>query len=89
MMQHPAVHMTAGGLAGAPVPTPGMGLGYLCRRSLLSRIKVAVCACSLSSCAVFLVRALMRQSGLHAPPRVTIPYVAPSGKMLRLEAPSS
>ena len=57
--------MTAGGLAGAPVPTPGMGLGYLCRRSLLSRIEVAVCACSLSSSAVLLVRALM-----HAPPRV-------------------
>ena len=67
MMQHPAVHMTAGGLAGAPVPTPGMGLGYLCRRSLLSRIEVAVCACSLSSSAVLLVRALM-----HAPPRLAL-----------------
>ena len=67
--------MTAAGLAAAPVPTPGMGLGYLCRRSLLSRIEVAVCACSLSSSAVLLVRALM-----HATPRVTIPYVAPSGK---------
>ena len=64
-MQHPAVHMTAGALAGVPVPTPGMGLGYLCRHSLLSRIKVAFCACSLSNSAVLLVGALM-----HAPPRL-------------------
>ena len=74
-MQHLAVHMTAGGLAGAPVPTPGMGLGYLCRRSLLSRIEVAVCARSLSSSAVLLVRALMHalllvRALMHAPPRV-------------------
>ena len=74
--------MTAGGLAGAPVPTPGMGLGYLCRRSLLSRIEVAVCACSLSSSAVLLVRALMHalllvRALMHASPRVKIPYVSP------------